>query len=81
MPRYFFDVRDGEQVVSSDLEGVDVSLEKAWLEAAQSVAELAKDRMPKRLGRREQTMVIDVCDQHGPVLAVSVTFKSELLPR
>ena len=77
MPRYYFDVRDGESV-STDDEGIELrALEGAWMEAARSAAELAKDRLPARLFRGDQQMTVDIRDACGPVMAISVTFRVE----
>ena len=63
MPRYYFDVRDGESV-STDDEGIDLrTLESAWLEAALSAAELAKDTLPERLFHGDQQMTVDIRDE------------------
>lgn len=77
MPRYYFDVRDGESA-STDDEGIDFrTLESAWSEAARCAAELAKDRLPERLVHGDQQMTVDVRDECGPVMAISVTFSVE----
>jgi hypothetical protein len=77
MPRYYFDVRDGENF-STDEEGIDLqTLENAWLEAALSAAEMAKDKLPERLIHGDQQMTVDIRDEYGPVLAISVTISVE----
>lgn len=77
MTRYYFDVRDGESV-STDYEGIDLlALDNAWSEAALSAAELARDRLPGRLFHGDQRMTVDVRDDSGPVMAISVTFSVE----
>ena len=77
MPRYYFDVRD-EEGISTDDEGIEFrALEGAWMEAALSAAELAKERLPARLFHGDQQMTVDIRDERGPVIRVSVTFSVE----
>jgi hypothetical protein len=74
--RYFFDVRAGDQF-TRDAEGLVLSSqEKAWAEAARSVAELARDQIPKHLNGHQ--IIIEVRSPE-PLLLVSLTFKTELL--
>lgn len=75
--RFYFDVREGDVVIVDD-EGLDLSSQnRAWVEAARSVAELARDQIPKHpQGHR---IVIQVRNPEELVLAVTVTFNTELL--
>jgi hypothetical protein len=61
MPRYFFDIRDGEELVRDD-EGMELpDLEAAFREAARSLADLS----PKRSSGQ---MAIVVRDGSGTVV-------------
>lgn len=84
MPRYYFDVHEGEHI-TTDIEGMDLpTVEIAWEEAARSLAELARDTIPKQAdkgpGHAERSwdhqVKIDVRDDSGPLLAVKVTFEA-----
>lgn len=74
MVRYYFDVREGDHVTIDD-EGMEFATrERALLEAAQSVAELARDQIPMHpTGHR---IVIEARDSEGPILSVRVIFES-----
>lgn len=75
--RYYFDVREGDHVTIDD-EGMDhATLERALLEAAQTIAELARDQIPMHpTGHR---IVIEARDALGPILSVKVIFESNVL--
>jgi hypothetical protein len=76
MPRYYFDICDGDEI-APDEEGLELpTIEAAWAEAARSLADLAQDAIPIRAnqGPRHQ-MTIEVRDDDGPVLAVKVLFE------
>jgi hypothetical protein len=75
MPRYFFDLREGDDL-AVDEEGMELrDLEAVHEEAARSLADLARDevrRVAKHGGGHE--MAIEVRDEAGPVLQVMLTF-------
>jgi uncharacterized protein DUF6894 len=78
MPRYYFDIRDGEELIVDD-EGADMSdLEAVQMEAAQSLAEMARhavwSRAEAKLGRR---LGIEVRDENGSILQAKFTFEIE----
>jgi hypothetical protein len=75
MPRYYFDMREGDEIVPDD-EGLELdALETVQEEAARSLADMARDaiRRRNRAGHHHQ-MAIDVRDDSGPVLEVTFTF-------
>ena len=77
MRRYYFDVREGDEL-HSDEEGRDLSsFEAAQEEATMSLAELALDAMGKR--GADHRMSIEVRDDRGPVLKVNCTFEIKRL--
>lgn len=69
--RFYFDVREGERFIP-DHEGLACAgLEQAEREAAQSVAEIAKDRLPAGHVRE---ISVEVRDERGQrVLTVTIT--------
>ena len=79
MRRYYFDVREDDNLQTDD-EGRDFSsVEAAQDEATVSLAELALDAMAKR--GADHRMSIEVRDDRGPVLKVNCTFEIERLQR
>ena len=74
MARYFFDLRDGEELVV-DEEGMELrDMRAAQGEAARALAGFAWDAM--RLdGAQGQQMAIVVRDEHGPMMEVRFSFE------
>ena len=71
MPRYFFDIRDGD-AIAVDEEGLDLpDLRAAEVEAAQSLAHMAKD-MPA--GAERHDMAIEVRTVNGPLFKAAFVF-------
>ena len=75
--KYYFNVRDGDRV-TFDPEGQDLAgIEKAWMEAAGSIADILRDTFIRPAGKPDgRRLGIEVCDDTGPVLSVSVSFRS-----
>jgi len=74
--RYYFDVREGDNASVDDI-GVDLSSrDSALSEAARTIAEMARDQIPKHLSGHK--IVIEVRNSSEPVLSVSVVFEAEL---
>ncbi|MGF9764444.1 hypothetical protein AAII07_56045 [Microvirga sp. 0TCS3.31] len=73
MPRFYFDVRDGESF-AHDEEGMEFdNLDAAEREAATSAAEIGRDRLPKGDARE---ITIEVRNEYRqPVLTVTVSMK------
>jgi hypothetical protein len=73
VPRFYFDVRDGTQFVPDD-EGIEFdSLDAAEREAAESAAEIGRDRLPKNDPR---AVTVEVRNEHGQrVLTVTVSME------
>ena len=70
MPRYFFDVREGESFIDDDEGFVFSGLDEAEQEAIQAVVSMGKDRLP-RGDTREVT--VEVRDENRKrVLTVGV---------
>jgi hypothetical protein len=78
MPRYFFDIRDGEHV-APDRIGVDLDgLEAATAEAKRALPDIARDEMPDG-ERRDFTIVVK--DEAGRALVqVTLSLVVESLP-
>lgn len=72
MPRYFFDIRNGQDLYP-DEEGLELADQRtAEIEAAMSLAGLAKDLPP--LDEPEH-MAIEVRTQEGPVFQAAFIFE------
>lgn len=72
MTRYYFDIRDGEALFA-DEEGLELDDQtQAEIEAATSLADLAKDLSPHD---ERHHMAIEVRTQAGPVFQAAFIFK------
>ena len=75
MPRYYFDIREGDDFAPDD-EGLELSSIQAVQEqAARSLADMARDAVWTRYGGAEHWMAIEVRDDSGPLLQVKLTFE------
>lgn len=72
MPRFYFDVRDGDAFIQ-DGEGLEFAdIEAARQSAATALAEMAKDAIP---GAERHDMAIEVRDEaNEPLLKAVLTF-------
>ena len=76
MRRYYFDIREGDEIFP-DEEGLELStIEKVQEEAARSLADMARDAV-RTLGGDSQQLSIEVRDDGGPVLQLKFTFEVE----
>lgn len=74
MPRYYFDTRDNDVFVP-DHTGLEVSsFEQVKFMASEAMADLAKDVLPGSIVRQ---LAIEVRNEGGPVLRVSLSFEIE----
>ena len=72
MPRYYFDIKDGDHLVA-DEEGLELrDVTAAEVEAAYSLAGLAKDHIQSF---NEQRLSIEVRSTDGPVFRVTFLFE------
>jgi hypothetical protein len=78
MPRYYFDLLDGD-VLASDEEGLLLpNLQAAQAEAARSLADMARDAVENLTATPDKRdMAIEVRDAAGPVMQVKFTFEIE----
>jgi hypothetical protein len=80
MPRYYFDLMEGD-VLAVDQEGLELSsLRAVQAEAAKSLADMARDAVhgfPPPFGQHK--MAIEVRDDMGPLMQVKFTFEIEKL--
>lgn len=80
MPRYYFDLLEGD-LLALDEEGLELSsLRAVQAEAAKSLADMARDAVhnfPPATGR--QDMAIEVRDDTGPLMQVRFSFEVESL--
>ncbi|MGN8549545.1 DUF6894 family protein [Bradyrhizobium sp. 13971] len=75
MPRYYFDLKDGNGI-SIDEEGLDLrDLDAAQDEAARSLGGIARDAVATVSGGDAQRMEIEVRDNDGPVMTVRFSFE------
>jgi hypothetical protein len=82
MKRYFFDLRDGDELTPDD-EGLELStMEAVQEEAARSLADMARDasrRPDNGANGTGHRMAIEVRDDTGPVLQAKFTFQIKRL--
>jgi hypothetical protein len=75
MKRYYFDLREGDEIFP-DEEGLELStIEKAQEEAARSLADMARDAVRSRGSGPGQLMAIEVRDESGPVFNLKFMFE------
>ena len=77
MPRYYFDSRDGEELVSDDTGVILPSIEHAREQAAQALAELAKDVLAGSVHRELATEIRNEAGE--PLLRATLVFEVERL--
>ena len=71
MPRFYFDVLDGDSFTRDDTGFQLESLDVAEYEAIRAAAEIGRDSLPKR---RSPELCVRVRDEHDhPVLSVAVS--------
>ena len=81
MRRYYFDMREGDDI-APDEEGLELSsIKRAQEEAARSLADMARDAVPRLQGGVAQDMAIEVRDADGPVLKARLTLDISRLRR
>jgi hypothetical protein len=76
MPRYYFDTRDDQTFMEDEMGLEFPDLESVKVEAARSLAELARDVIP---GAFQRELAVQVRDELGPVLKVLMTFQAIIL--
>jgi hypothetical protein len=78
MPRYYFDVDDGETLTCDD-EGLDLDdMEEARREAVRTLPEVAKDALPDG---NERTFAVTVRDEaRCPILRAQLKLTVDRLP-
>ena len=75
MARYYFDLRDGDELII-DEEGLELRDTKAvQREAALSVSGFARDSVGRFNGAQSRQMAIAVRDEHGPVMEAKFSFE------
>jgi hypothetical protein len=76
MPRYYFDMREGDEI-APDEEGMELrTLQAVQEEAARALADMARDAIRGRpVDGSGHRMSIEVRDDNGPVLEVKFTFE------
>ena len=77
MPKYFFDTRDGDDLIRDEL-GLELDgIEDARDEATRGIADLARDALPGAIRRELSVQVRDHVDRD--VLRASVWFEIQIL--
>jgi uncharacterized protein DUF6894 len=77
MARYFFDLRD-EDDIAFDEEGLELKdIRAVQDEAARSLADMGRDEVRRHAGdpNKRRRMAIEVRDDNGPVLEVKFAFE------
>jgi len=82
MPRYYFDLRDGDDV-TADQEGMELrDIEAVQEEAVLSLADMARPAIRRNWRRSAgHSLAIQVRDATGPVLQVKFVFAVSRLSR
>jgi hypothetical protein len=76
VPLYFFDTRDNDTFIEDD-EGLEFDgLQAVKIQAARSLAELARDVLP---GCLKRVLAVEVRDERQPVLRALLTFEALIL--
>jgi hypothetical protein len=77
MSQFYFDVYEGDRV-TVDNDGMQlVSADAAWLEAARSIAEMARDAFPTRAKGTGHSLAIAVRDESGPAFSITASFETD----
>jgi hypothetical protein len=72
MPRYYFDIRENDEIVVDEL-GMDFpDLQAAAIEAAQSLADMARDFLP---GAECYSLAIEVRDDDKPLFKAAIAYE------
>ncbi len=75
MPRYYFDLRDGDDLMP-DEEGLELaSVHSVQEEAALSLADLAKEAIRDRIDGDGGLLAVEARDDKGPVLQARFTVR------
>ena len=75
MARYYFDLRDGDELII-DEEGLELRDTRAvQREAALSLSGFARDSVGSFNGAQSHQMTIAVRDEHGPIMEVKFSFE------
>jgi hypothetical protein len=74
MTRYYFDLRDGDELTSDEVGLELASFHAAQEEAARSLADMAKDAIQsRRIDGSGGLLAVEVRDENGPVLQARFT--------
>jgi hypothetical protein len=74
MVRYFFDIRNNESFYPDDV-GLELpSMDAVKAETTKAMGEIAKDALP---GSEVRILAIEVRDDHGPILRLTLLFEIE----
>jgi uncharacterized protein YfcZ (UPF0381/DUF406 family) len=77
MSRYYFDMRQEDEIATDD-EGLELpTVESVQEEAARSLADMARDAVQTHRHGARRPMAIEVRDDIGPVLQARFTFEVE----
>jgi hypothetical protein len=77
MPRYYFNLRNGDEF-ALDEEGLELrSVQAAQAEAATSLADMAREAAHHSAPVSRRDMAIEVRDETGPVMQVKFIFAVE----
>jgi len=75
MPRYYFDMRVGDES-APDEQGMELhTMQAVQEEAARSLADMARDAIRRSPNGAEHRMSMDIRDDAGPVMQVKFTFE------
>ncbi len=72
--RYYFDLREGEDVVIDEQGSSFPSLQAVQHEAALSLAHMARDAVERISHASNHNMQVEVRDEHGPLFHLKLSF-------
>jgi hypothetical protein len=79
MARYFFDMRDGDELIA-DEEGVEfLTIDAVQHEAAHALSDMARDEVRLTGNGPARHMAIEVRDGDGPVMHATFSFEIKRL--
>ena len=75
MAHYYFDLREGDELIT-DEEGLELrDMRAVQKEAARALGGFARDSVQSLNGAQSHQMAIAVRDEHGPVMEVKGSFE------
>ncbi len=77
MPRYYFDIRDGDALIKDDEGTVLLDIADAQIEAAHLLADMTVELSMRAADLSGHAMSVEVRDTAGPAFSVGFAFSKE----